>query len=393
MFRIHMFPAGIGDSFLIEAEYSAVVRILIDTGTASAWRENIFPALKKICTTLDLAVITHIDRDHIGGAAELFPQKRPHPLEIKEVWFNGLQQMIQDKGPSVHEGHQELSPVIPPISQSGICTGDISYQQGITLSASLRALPQIWNSSFCGTAVSAKCPPVTLGNSVKITPILPSEEGLEGLFAGFQEELRQQRSDVWFPDSPALQDAFEQFCSQDQSVLVEANDISFHQTENISALASAVVPPDKSLTNASSIGFILEFLNRRALFLGDSTPEASTAALQYWQRQTGNPLYFDVIKMPHHGSKRNCLELLDYVDSPLYLISSDGTQYNHPSPETIAKIVSRPTRQTRRIVFNYPHSVYERFSNPEWKSQYRYDVLVAEQIDLMEARHEGTIQN
>lgn len=192
-------------------------------------------------------------------------------------------------------------------------------------------------------------------------------------------------------DSPALQDAFEQFCRQDQSVLVEANDISFHQTENISALASAVVPPDKSLTNASSIGFILEFLNRRALFLGDSTPEASTAALQYWQRQTGNPLYFDVIKMPHHGSKRNCLELLDYVDSPLYLISSDGTQYNHPSPETIAKIVFRPTRQTRRIVFNYPHSIYARFSNPEWKSQYRYDVLVAEQIDLMEARYEGTI--
>ena len=214
---------------------------------------------------------------------------------------------------------------------------------------------------------------------------------MEGLFAGFQEELRQQRSDVWFPDSPALQDAFEQFCRQDQSVLVEANDISFHQTENISALASAVVPPDKSLTNASSIGFILEFLNRWALFLGDSTPEASTAALQYWQRQTGNPLYFDVIKMPHHGSKRNCLELLDYVDSPLYLISSDGTQYNHPSPETIAKIVFRPTRQTRRIVFNYPHSIYARFSNPEWKSQYRYDVLVAEQIDLMEARYEGTI--
>lgn len=391
MFRIHMFLAGIGDSFLIEAGDSTVVRILIDTGMALAWRENILPALKKICTALDLAVITHIDRDHIGGATELFPQNRPHPLDIKEVWFNGLRQMVQDHAPPVREDRQAWPPVIPPISQSGICAGDISYQQGITLSASLHDLPQIWNSSFRGTAVSAKCPPITLGNSVKITPILPSEEGLDGLFAGFQEELRQQRSDVWFPDSPALQDAFEQFCYQDQPVLVEANDISFHQTENISALASAAVPPDKSLTNASSIGFILEFLNRRALFLGDSTPEASAAALQYWQRQTGNPLYFDVIKMPHHGSKRNCLELLDYVDSPLYLISSDGTQYNHPSPETIVKIVFRPTRQTRRIVFNYPHSIYARFSNPEWKSQYRYDVLVAEQIDLMEARYEGTI--
>lgn len=383
MFRIHMFPAGIGDSFLIEVGDSTVVRILIDTGTASAWHENIFPALKKICTTLDLAVITHIDRDHIGGAVELFPQKRPHPLGIKEVWFNGLQQMIQEKVPPVHEGHQGLSPVVPPISQSGICVGDIGYRQGITLSASLHDFPQIWNFSFHGMAVSTKCPPVTLGNSVKITPILPSEEGLNGLFIGFQKELGQRRNDVWFPNSPVLQDAFERFCCQNQPILVETNDVSFHQVQDIPTLANAVVPPDKTITNASSIGFILEFLNRRALFLGDSTPEASTSALQYWQRQTGNPLYFDVIKMPHHGSKRNCLELLDYVDSPLYLISSDGTQYNHPSPETIAKIVSRPTKQTRRIIFNYAHSIYERFSNPEWKSQYHYDVLIAEQIDCM----------
>lgn len=52
MFRIHMFSAGIGDSFLIEAGDSTVVRILIDAGMALAWRENILPALKKFVPRL-----------------------------------------------------------------------------------------------------------------------------------------------------------------------------------------------------------------------------------------------------------------------------------------------------------------------------------------------------
>lgn len=72
MFRIHMFPAEIGDSFLIEVGNSAINHILIDCGTATAWKTNIYPALLKICCVLDLMVITHIDRDHIGGAIEFF---------------------------------------------------------------------------------------------------------------------------------------------------------------------------------------------------------------------------------------------------------------------------------------------------------------------------------
>jgi len=388
-----MFPAGIGDSFLIEAGDTVVSRILIDTGTAAAWNANIFPILKKNNYKIDLMIISHIDRDHIGGAVNLFSQKPLHPLTIKEIWFNGLSQMLQEDVHSVSADRQVLSSIIPPISQSGICSNDISYQQGITLSAALNDLLQLWNSSFRGMAVSAKCPSVTVGNSIKMIPILPSEKSLNALYTGFQKELRRQRSDVWFPNSPALQDAFERFCYQDQPVWMESGDISFNQIKDIPTLAKADVLPDKSPTNASSIGFILEFLNRRILFLGDATPETSISALQCWQKQTGTPLYFDAIKMPHHGSKRNCMELLDYVDSPLYLISSDGTQYNHPSPETIAKIVFRPTKQMRRIVFNYAHSIYKQFNNPEWMTQYHYDVFAAEKIDLTEEKHEGTIQN
>ena len=75
MFRVHMFRADIGDSFLIEIGDSTEWRILVDTGTATAWKKNIFPILVKACKEIDLMVITHIDRDHIGGAVDLLSQK------------------------------------------------------------------------------------------------------------------------------------------------------------------------------------------------------------------------------------------------------------------------------------------------------------------------------
>ena len=391
MFRVHMFRADIGDSFLIEIGDSTECRILVDTGTATAWKKNIFPILVKACKEIDLMVITHIDRDHIGGAVDLLSQKSAYSLTIKEIWFNGLKQMLRGEASSISEDYRELPSYIPPMSETGIESNDISYYDGITLSGLLHNLPQLWNTTFQGAAISEKSSTVAIGNSVKIMPILPTEESLNKVFKGFQNELRQQRSDQWFPDSPALQDAFEQFCYQNQSLWVESNDISLNSQKDISVLSKAVVLPDQSLTNASSIGFILEFRERRVLFLGDATPKVSISALQHWSEQTGNPLYFDAIKMPHHGSKRNCMELLDYVDSPIYLISSDGSQYNHPSPETIAKIISRPTEQSRCIVFNYPHSVYKQFNDSEWMAKYHYRVTVAEIIDFMEVQHDGTI--
>lgn len=43
---------------------------------------------------LELLVITHVDIDHIDGTILLLQQKNL-PFTIKDVWFNGLQQMRQ----------------------------------------------------------------------------------------------------------------------------------------------------------------------------------------------------------------------------------------------------------------------------------------------------------
>ena len=386
-----MFSAEIGDSFLIEVGNSIINHILIDCGTAKAWKTNIYSTLIQICSALDLMVITHIDQDHIGGAIELFSPKVPHSLIIKEIWFNGLNQIFLDKlEESTPRERQVLSTIIPPLSPAGIYSSDISFSQGVTLSAVLHDLSQPWNTSFQGKAISEQCPSIILDDSVEITPILPRVKDLEALFVGFQNELRQRESKIKFHNSPALRDAFERFCYNDRPIFIESQNISCCAKKDIPSLANTNVDSDRSLTNASSIGFVLKFQNHQALFLGDTIPEASIYALQHWEKQTGKILYFDVIKMPHHGSKRNCMELLDYVDSSLFIISSNGIQYDHPSPETIAKIVFRPTRQTRHIIFNYPHSVFKQFDDMGLMKKYNYSVSVANIVDVMEASHDRT---
>lgn len=389
-----MFPAEIGDSFLVEVGNSKINQILIDCGTSTAWKTIINPALMRICRVLDLMIITHIDQDHIGGAIELFSCKLPHSLIVKEVWFNGLNQIFIDKlEESTPEERQILSTIIPPLSPAGIYCSDISFPQGITLSAALYDLSQPWNTSFQGKAISEQCASIILDDSVKILPILPTRKDLKALFVGFQNELRRKGNNTKFHNSPALRDAFERFCYNNRTTFIESQNISYCTKKDIPSLANTNVDPDRSLTNASSIGFILEFQNHQALFLGDTTPKASIYALQKWEKQTGKTLYFDVIKMPHHGSKRNCLELLDYVDGSFFIISSNGALYDHPSPETIAKIVFRPTKRTRHIVLNYPHSVYKQFNDMVLMEKYNYSISVTNFVDVMEASHDKKNQN
>lgn len=114
---------------------------------------------------------------------------------------------------------------------------------------------------------------------------------------------------------------------------------------------SDVYVQDTSLTNASSITVILRGEGTRMLFLGDAWAEDVVSELEATGLST--PL-FDVIKIAHHGSKSNSsVELLQHVDAPCFLISTDGTRHGHPDFEVLAEIVDRPAPFERAIYFNY----------------------------------------
>jgi len=97
------------------------------------------------------------------------------------------------------------------------------------------------------------------------------------------------------------------------------------------------------------------------------------------------PIEFDIIKVSHHGSITNTSkELLEIIDSRNYIISSDGSKFDHPDIETIAKIINRKSAFTRNLHFNYPPKFIKEINNASLKDEYLFDIYVAKEKSPIE---------
>jgi beta-lactamase superfamily II metal-dependent hydrolase len=137
--------------------------------------------------------------------------------------------------------------------------------------------------------------------------------------------------------------------------------------------------PDKSVTNASSISFIINACGKRLLFLADATEEAVLGIIEKMP-----DAYFDIVKLSHHGSLRNASNLFTKIDGEFFFVSTDGSKHNHPHLATIAKIIHRPSKITRKLVFNYPHKAYHFFNDEQLQKTYNYSaILVSEGEEII----------
>jgi hypothetical protein len=90
---VEALPAAYGDSLLVTcALRSGVWRLLVDTGTDECWpslkaRLAQLPATAAGHRHIDLAVISHIDHDHIGAARAMFSDQSLS-LKFDDIWFN-----------------------------------------------------------------------------------------------------------------------------------------------------------------------------------------------------------------------------------------------------------------------------------------------------------------
>ena len=122
---------------------------------------------------------------------------------------------------------------------------------------------------------------------------------------------------------------------------------------DVDALAATPFRPDTSKTNASSIAFLFEFDGRRILFTGDGDDPRIVESLRPIARAEGGRLRLDALKVPHHGSAANISrELLELIDCPRYLISTNGERHGHPDPVAMARILVHGG-ESKELVFNY----------------------------------------
>jgi competence protein ComEC len=86
-----------------------------------------------------------------------------------------------------------------------------------------------------------------------------------------------------------------------------------------------------SVPNNASLVLVVTVADRRILLSGDIEPEAQAAVAADLQG-----LSFDVVKVPHHGSRYQSPLLTTWAPAPVALISSGvGNDYGHPAPATV----------------------------------------------------------
>jgi hypothetical protein len=348
-----MLPARQGDAIWVRwGEAGDRHQMMIDMGTEEVGkriREQI-KALPEDQRMFDLLVVSHVDRDHIGGVLTCLAEAEPLPgFEINDVWFNGFQ-------------HLSGGAVVPPDDDPGSLLESMGPAQGERLSGWLRK--QVWNKAFGGGPVQRVPgePPKTikLHDDLSLTILGPTPERLEQFIDTWVEEVEEALKKGNLTEvSPGL----ESMGSRYPPHLEDEDDLEIlAETRNVA---------DNRPANGSSIALLLEYKGRKVVLAGDAFPSDLVEAIG---AVSGNVrLRLDAFKLPHHCSKKNVLKgLIEAVDCGCWLISTDGTQFRHPDAIALARVITYSKIRTPVLSFNVPSEFTGWWDNAGWKGLYDY---------------------
>ncbi len=358
MFSITSLPAKEGDALWVKWGDEANPRnMIVDMGTEAIGKKirAQLEALPEDQRVIELLVISHVDRDHIGGVLTCLAEADPLPgLRIKDIWFNGFTHLSG--------GKIETNP-------SGI--ESMGAAQGERLSKWLRT--QAWNKAFAGHSVERKEDEVTrveLIDGLSLTVLGPTRKRLEDFIETWEEEVHEaiEKGSLDADDvSDGLAPSGLESMGSNEPPILEFED-------ELELLAETKKGKDKSHANGSSISLLLERGDTKAVLSGDAFSSDLIDALTQLN-DTGERTRINLFKLPHHGSRNNVhRELIELVDCDRWLISSDGTRFRHPDAEAIARIISFSTEPTPLLSFNVPSKFNGWWNNQDWIEMYDYKV-------------------
>lgn len=326
--KIKFLQAFNGDSIwisLIDREVNK--NILIDGGTSTTYSYTdknkkykngalkiLIDSLKEKKEILDLDILTHIDDDHIDGFLKWFGKDKEAIQYIKEVWFNS--------GRTIKKYLNDVNSEVDSIKYNENTTMT-SVKQGVDFENYIRN-----NGVWDERVIVQK--DILDWNNISFQTLSPSKEKLVKLLKEWN---------VKKPES-LLDTSRKTDYSKTLKQLIEED--SFEE--------------DDDPYNGSSLAFIIKKDKNFYLLLGDSHPSEVLTELELLGYNESNKLSVDVIKLSHHGSKKNNpIDIFKIVDTRKYVISTNGDVHHHPDKVTIARIVA--TNTNAKIYFNYSNLI------------------------------------
>lgn len=333
--RIEFIKALHGDSILITSESSnGVVRILVDGGPKYSFEpreqgdqrdghlRKVLDDLRKENHKIDLVILTHVDDDHIEGLLKAFE----HPDYLSQM----AGQVLFNSGQLIHEYFNEPNITLNDISGNFNGNAETGINSGVSFESLISRLG-LWDRRLiCQTMVYELL-------DIKLTFLSPNDKYLRKLLVKWEKE-------VGLPETSASN-----------------KDYKYSYAE---LLASDKFIEDNSIHNGSSLSFILERNEQRFVFLGDAFPSTVIEGLRILGYSEENPLKAELVKISHHGSKKNTnSELLKLIDTKKYVVSTDGSRHGLPNKTTFARI--HKINPEANILFNYGYLIDDIYTTAE----------------------------
>lgn len=323
-----MLKAEYGDCFLITLKTGEglVMNVLVDGGTRHTYKAELKQTLLGIIKKgerLDIIIVTHIDEDHISGIISLFEDTEfIKELQPKIVIYNFYDSQLSEKSSNNY----------------------ISYKQGNILS-------ELINKYNKREIHKIKICQVTSGDvldfgDIKIYILSPLPLHIHAL----NEEWKKNRNQI-------------SACINDYQLSIE----SFDDIDEASS---------STLTNKSSISFIMSCESQAILMMGDAPPDIIYEQLLQKNYSENNPLKLSAIKLSHHGGENSInSKLLSIIECNKFLISTNGKRYKHPRKRTLVQILK--TNANAEFYLNYKRDV---FTNEELAF---YNIAYYEEIGII----------
>jgi hypothetical protein len=279
---------------------------------------------------LELIIVSHIDADHIAGILNALESGTA--IRTADIWFNAWRHLPTDL---------------------------LGVEQGERLSDVISSRGLLWNDAFEGGPVevgdTGPLPRVSLPGGMVLTLLSPTRRELAALAPVWKREVEKAGLVPGVSAEPE-----------------RPPDSLGEEPLDFPSLARSPFRDDRSVANGASIAVVAEHEGKSLLLTGDArAPVLEAQQRRLAEERGGGRLAIDAVKLPHHGSLHNLSAgMLDAIECSRWIVSTNGSIFGHPDPETIARlVVDRPSME---LVFNYRVETTDRFDSSTLRRKHGY---------------------
>jgi hypothetical protein len=87
-------------------------------------------------------------------------------------------------------------------------------------------------------------------------------------------------------------------------------------------------------------------------------------------------LEVDIVKLSHHGSRKNTSpELLKLIECEKYIVSTDGSRHGLPDKESLARVIHNNKDRKTQFFFNFSNRVTNKIFLTEDQEMYSFEIF------------------